>query len=128
MPLTLPRLPERSTIYAADGSVLAQLYKGFDRQAVPLHRINRVTRRAVLAVEDHAFYQHGPLDLEAIIRAALVDLHEGGIVQGGSTITQQLAKDLFTGDADTLRRKLEEATDAIRRGGPTRKARSFAPT
>jgi penicillin-binding protein 1A len=116
VPLTLPRLPERSTIYAADGSVLAEVYKGFDRQAVPLHRINRGTRRAVLAVEDHAFYQHGPLDLEAIIRAALVDLHEGRIVQGGSTITQQLAKDLFTGDAVTLRRKLEEATDALRLG------------
>lgn len=114
VPLTLPRLPARSTIYAADGTVLAEVYKGFDREAVPLRRINRVTRRAVLAVEDHAFFRHGPLDLEAIIRAAIVDLHAGRVVQGGSTITQQLAKDLFTGDAVTLQRKVKEAVDAIR--------------
>ncbi len=116
VPLTLPRLPERSTIYAADGTVLAEVYKGFDRDVVPLGRINQVTRRAVLAVEDHEFYRHGPLDLESIVRAAIVDVHAGGVVEGGSTITQQLAKDLFTGDAVTLARKLKEAVDAIRLG------------
>jgi penicillin-binding protein 1A len=113
-PIKLPRLPERSTIYAADGSVLVEVYKGYDRQEVPLRRINRVTRRAVLAAEDHSFYRHGPLDFASIIRAAVVNLRAGRIVQGGSTITQQLAKDLFTGSQVTLHRKLEEAGYAIR--------------
>jgi penicillin-binding protein 1A len=114
VPLKLPRLPERSTIYAADGSVLGQVYRGFDRQVVPLRRINRWTRRAVIAVEDHSFFDHGAIDLESIVRAAIVDLREGRVVQGGSTITQQLVKDLYTGDEVSLRRKLEEAGYAIR--------------
>jgi penicillin-binding protein 1A len=112
--LTIPPQPERSTIYAADGSVLATVYRGFNRQTVPLKRIRPITRKAVLAVEDARFYQHGPIDLRAIARAALANLSSGTVVQGGSTITQQLVKNTITGNADTFTRKVHEALDAMR--------------
>jgi membrane peptidoglycan carboxypeptidase len=113
-PLRIPALPQRSTIYAADGSVLASLFQDEDRQYVPLSRVNDVTRRAVLAIEDHKFYEHGPLDVTSIIRAALANIRAGHIVQGGSTITQQLIKNTETGNAETFARKFQEAQDSIR--------------
>jgi penicillin-binding protein 1A len=112
--LRIPALPQRSTIYAADGSILATLFQDEDRQFVPLTRVNELTRRAVLAIEDHKFYEHGPLDVTSIIRAALANIRAGKIVQGGSTITQQLIKNTETGNAETFARKFQEAQDAIR--------------
>ncbi|HEX9123757.1 MAG TPA: transglycosylase domain-containing protein [Actinomycetota bacterium] len=114
VPLKLPPMAERSTILAADGSVLQRVDLDFDRRVVPLGVYPRLTVRAVLAIEDHAFFQHGPLDFRSIARAAIADLLAGHIVQGGSTIAQQLVKDTVTGDAQTLTRKLHEAVDAIR--------------
>lgn len=85
-----------------------------NRTVVPLSRISPIARQAVLAIEDHAFYQHGPLDLSSIIRALLADLRAGTTVQGGSTITQQLVKQTETGDAETITRKIHEAQDAVK--------------
>lgn len=113
-PLRIPRLPQRSTIYAADGSVLGKLYLDYDRQSVPLRQVRPLTRKAVLAIEDHAFFQHGPIYLPSILRAALADLRARAFVQGGSTIAQQLVKDTVTGGAVTISRKVREAEDAIR--------------
>ncbi len=113
-PLYVPPFPQRSVIYAADGSVLATVYLDQDRAWVPLSEVNAGTREAVLAIEDHGFFQHGPLDPSAILRALIENLRAGRIVQGGSTIAQQLAKNAFTGSAETLGRKLAETQDAIR--------------
>jgi penicillin-binding protein 1A len=113
-PLRIPRPQERSTIYAADGSVLGSVYHNYNRQLVPLGRVNPATRKAVLAVEDHRFYTHGPIDIRSILRAFLANLRAGSIVQGGSTITQQLVKDTITGGEVTLSRKIQEAIDAFR--------------
>jgi membrane peptidoglycan carboxypeptidase len=113
-PVRLRRLPERSTIHAADGSVLQHLYWGYDREWVPLSRVRPLTRRAVLAIEDARFYEHGPVDLRAILRALVANLEAGGIVQGGSTISQQVVRMSGVGDEPTLRRKLEEAWAAFR--------------
>ncbi len=113
-PLRIPGLAERSTIYAADGSALGSVYLDYNRQDVPLWKINLTTRRAVLAIEDHAFYEHGPIYVPSIIRALILDLKAGAFVQGGSTIAQQLVKNTVTGDAVTLLRKITEAEDAIR--------------
>jgi len=63
---------------------------------------------AVVAVEDRRFYQHHGLDLLGIARAMLVNLRAGRLAQGGSTITQQVAKNLFLSNAKTLRRKVQE--------------------
>jgi penicillin-binding protein 1A len=113
-PLRIPRMKERSTILAADGSVLQRVSLGFNRKVVPLRSVAKVARRAVLAVEDHAFYRHGAIDPTAVVRAAIANLVAGRIVEGGSTIAQQLVKDTVVGDERTLSRKLHEAADAIR--------------
>jgi penicillin-binding protein 1A len=112
--IKLPALPERSTIYAADGTVLATLFENENRVYVPLDQIDDVAKKAVLSIEDHSFYRHGPLDVTSIVRAALANLRAGHIVQGGSTITQQLVKNTETGNAETFARKFQEAQDAVR--------------
>src|SRR4029450_4721219 len=103
-PLKLPPLPQRSTILARDGSVLQHVYFGENRVVVPINRHPETPIDAVLAIEDDGFFQHGPLDFSAIVRAAVTNLIAGGIVEGGSTISQQLVKDTVTGDAATLPR------------------------
>jgi len=85
----IPRFPERSTIYAADGSVLARVYLN-NREIVKLSAISPVARQAVLAIEDSDFFQHGALDWSSLIRAMIQNARAGEVVQGGSTITQQL--------------------------------------
>ena len=113
-PLVLPPLPQRTTIYAADGSVIGRLYRKYNRWVVPLNKISHPARKAVLAIEDHNFYHHGALDFEAIVRAAIANVRAGHVVQGGSTIAQQLAKNTLTGNDETFARKIQEAEDAIR--------------
>src|ERR671914_2206012 len=85
----IPRFPERSTIYAADGSILTRVYLD-NREIVPLSAISPVAQRAVLAIEDSDFFEHGALDLSSLIRAMIENARAGRVVQGGSTITQQL--------------------------------------
>lgn len=111
----IPRFPERSTIYAADGkTVLATLYLD-NREIVGLDQVSAIARRSILAIEDAQFYQHGPLDWTALVRAMLTNTASGDVVQGGSTITQQLVKNAVTGDTSpTFQRKFQELALAIR--------------
>lgn len=83
------------------------------RRFVPLADIPLPLQQAVIAVEDHRFYQHRGVDLEGIARAALVNLQEGSFQEGGSTITQQLVKNLFLSQDKTITRKLEEILLAL---------------
>ncbi|WP_284257453.1 transglycosylase domain-containing protein [Acidocella aquatica] len=64
---------------------------------------------AFIAIEDRRFYAHGPFDLQGVLRAGVSDLFHRRIVQGGSTLTQQVAKTLFLTDKRTMRRKVQEA-------------------
>jgi penicillin-binding protein 1A len=106
-------LPLRSTIVAADGTRLARLYRE-NRSLVGFRSIPRDLIDAVLAAEDSRFYQHDGYDLKAIARAALANLREGEIVQGGSTITQQYVKNVyFRNPPTTLRRKARELRIAV---------------
>ena len=73
-----------------------------------LSEMARCLPEAAVAVEDRRFYQHFGLDLVGILRAVSVNLRSGRLVQGGSTITQQVAKTLFLTNARTLRRKVQE--------------------
>ncbi len=111
----IPRFPERSTIYASDGKTeLATLYLD-NREIVGLDDISPIGPKAVLAVEDAQFYEHGPLDWTSLVRALLTNAATGEVVQGGSTITQQLVKNAITGDtAQTFQRKFQELALAIR--------------
>ena len=111
----IPHFPQRSTIYAKDGSVLATIYLDENRQVVRFKQIAPIARKAVLAIEDDGFYQHGPLNVPSVFRALLANIAAGHITQGGSTITQQLVKQAVIGStSQTLERKFEEAALAIR--------------
>jgi len=114
--LAFPRIPERSTIYARDGSVLATLYLDENRKIVRLDQVGDLTVNAVLAIEDAGFYEHPGIDVQSIARALLSNIRAGRIEQGASTITQQLVRNVFAGigTEQTLARKLQEARVAMR--------------
>lgn len=80
-----------------------------DPDWLPLSRIPQHTRKALLAIEDHDFYTHGGLDISGIFRAFLTNLQAGEVQQGGSTLTQQMVKNVFLSSEQTLTRKAEEA-------------------
>ena len=111
----IPTFPQRSTIYAADGSVLAEIFLDENRRIVRLDKVADVAQKAVLAIEDDSFYEHGALNFPSLMRAALANLAAGEITQGGSTLTQQLVKNVIIGDiSQTFARKFQEAALAIR--------------
>jgi Membrane carboxypeptidase/penicillin-binding protein len=87
---------------------------GIDRKNyTSLKDIPLTLQQAIIAVEDHRFYQHRGLDIEGILRASLVNLQHGGIAEGASTITQQLVKNLFLTSDQTWGRKGEELVLAL---------------
>jgi penicillin-binding protein 1A len=104
-----------SFIYAADGSLLGSIPAEKNRQPVSLAETSRWMARATVAIEDRRFYQHGGIDFQGIARAAVKDIREGRAVEGGSTITQQLVRNLYIKHNErTLRRKVVEACLAVR--------------
>jgi penicillin-binding protein 1A len=103
-----------SLIYTGDNRLLSSL-GGRPRSSLPLRRISSSAQQATIAIEDHAFYQHGAVDVTAIVRATIADVISGGFTQGGSTITEQLVKNsIYGSSADTLYRKFQEAAYALR--------------
>jgi penicillin-binding protein 1A len=106
----IPPLPQTSILYDAEGRFITRLHAGEDRTLILIDEVPVVTRNAVIAAEDERFYQHHGVDVKALGRAALENARQGRIVQGGSTITEQLVKITITGADRTLRRKLREAT------------------
>jgi penicillin-binding protein 1A len=104
-----------SVVVAADGSLLGVIPATRNRQQLPLADISPWVQKATVAVEDRRFWRHGALDYIAIVRAAIDDIANGRPLQGGSTLTQQLARNLYIGrPKDTLGRKLQEACLALR--------------
>src|SRR5579863_3296896 len=99
-------------ILARDGTLLAQLYDK-NRVYVPITQIPDVMREAIIANEDERFYSHSGVDARGIIRAALANIQHKDIEQGASTITQQLARNLFLSSDQTMTRKIQEALLAI---------------
>ncbi len=103
-----------SIVYAADGSRLGAIASSEARDPVPIARIPKSVRLATVAIEDQRFYEHGGVDPEGILRAALKDLEAGKAVEGGSTITQQLVRNLCIANPErSLERKIVEAKLAI---------------
>ncbi|WP_165492288.1 transglycosylase domain-containing protein [Egibacter rhizosphaerae] len=109
----LPDLRERSFVYAADGTLLSVLADEEDRRVVPLEALPDHVWQAVVTAEDRRFHEHEGYDPEGIGRALFANIREGGVSQGGSTITQQLAKNNFLDDSQTLDRKLQEVLYAM---------------
>lgn len=83
------------------------------RTWVPLSRIPPIVRQAIVASEDRRFYRHLGLDLRSNLRALLANVRAGGVREGGSTITQQVARGLFLGQERTIPRKLVEMSIAL---------------
>jgi penicillin-binding protein 1A len=100
------------TILAADGSLLAT-YGDLFGQPLTLKEMPRYLPQAVIATEDRRFYSHFGIDPVGLVRAALADLSAGHVVEGGSTITQQLAKNLFLTPERSLGRKIRETLLAL---------------
>lgn len=105
-----PSLPTK--IYDVNGELIAELFHQ-KRDLVSYQDLPRPLINAFIATEDQAFYSHIGINPLAIVRAMLKNIAAGRIVQGGSTITQQLAKRLFTGGERTYTRKAVEAVLAL---------------
>ena len=101
-------------IYAADNSRLGVIPAERNRQPVPYKRISSWMPKATVAIEDRRFYQHDGVDVEGIARALWKNVSAGQVVEGGSTITQQLVRNLYIGREQTVERKLKEACLAIK--------------
>ena len=103
--------PPNVTILAANGTVLAE--RGLRRGHVRLDALPPYLAQAVIATEDRRFYRHFGIDPLGLVRASFRNATAGTVVEGGSTITQQLAKNLFLSPKRTMTRKLEEVIYAI---------------
>jgi penicillin-binding protein 1A len=112
--LTPVGVGENSFVYAADGSVLGAIPAERNRTPVSRGKISPWMAKATVAIEDRRFYQHGGIDPIGIVRAVVADVRAGKIVEGGSTITQELVRNLYLTRERTLKRKLIEACLAIK--------------
>jgi penicillin-binding protein 1A len=99
-----------TVIYAADGSKLGTVASPEARSLVSIERIPKSVQLATVAIEDQRFYEHDALDYQGIVRAIAKNLEAGEAVEGGSTIAQQLVRNLCIPDPErTIERKIEEA-------------------
>ena len=106
---------QNSFIFAADGSLLGSIPAEKNREPVPVEEMSPWVPRATVAIEDRRFWDHGALDYPGIVRALFADIRAGHVVQGGSTITQQLARNLYIKKpSQTFGRKTTEACLAIK--------------
>ena len=103
------RIGQNTFVYAADGSLLGSIPAEKNREPVAAGEMSPWIRRATIAIEDRRFFEHGGVDLEGIARAAVKNLEAGAIVEGGSTITQQLVRNLYISREQTVQRKVKEA-------------------
>jgi penicillin-binding protein 1A len=104
-----------SFVTAADNTFLGTIPAKRNRQQLTLAQISPWLPKATVAIEDRRFWEHGALDYAGIARAAIADLKSGRAVQGASTLTQQLARNLYIGrPSETFARKLKEACLAIK--------------
>jgi len=107
------RPPIVTTIYSDDGRVIAELFK--ERRIVtPLKDVPKTLIQAFISAEDSRFFEHPGVDMLSILRAAVRNVEAGAMVQGGSTITQQVTKSFLLSPEKTFRRKIREAILAYR--------------
>jgi len=105
---------QNSFVYASDGSELGVIPAERNRTPVSRSQISPWVPEATVAIEDRRFYQHGGVDPVGIARALVADIRAGRFAQGGSTITQELVRNLYLSRERTLQRKLTEACLAIK--------------
>ena len=98
-----------SQIYDRDGNLLETNSSTENRTPVPSNRISPWLKQATVAIEDRRFYEHGGVDFQGVMRAALDNLEAGQITQGGSTLEQQLVRNLYLSNEQSWKRKIREA-------------------
>ncbi|MGW0494937.1 transglycosylase domain-containing protein [Streptomyces sp. NPDC003007] len=111
LPATMkaPPLSQRTTILDADGGPIATVYSR-DRTVVPLKDISPYMQKAIVAIEDSRFYQHGAVDLKGVLRALNKNAQTGEVSEGASTLTQQYVKNVFVEEAGDDPTKVAQAT------------------
>ncbi|MFE9395225.1 transglycosylase domain-containing protein [Streptomyces flavidovirens] len=107
--LKTPPLSQRTTILDAQNDPIATVYSR-DRTVVDLKDISPYMQKAIVAIEDARFYEHGAIDLKGILRAANRNAQTGGVTQGASTLTQQYVKNVFVEEAGDDPAKVAQAT------------------
>ncbi|GGT38535.1 transglycosylase domain-containing protein [Streptomyces purpureus] len=107
--LKRPPLSQRTTILDSKGGQIATVYSR-DRTVVPLEKISPYMQKAIVAIEDSRFYEHGAIDLKGVLRAINRNAQEGGVAQGASTLTQQYVKNVFVEEAGDDPDKVAQAT------------------
>ncbi|MFH8284764.1 transglycosylase domain-containing protein [Streptomyces antibioticus] len=107
--LKTPPLSQRTTILDAKGSQIATVYSR-DRTVVDLKNISPFMQKAIVAIEDSRFYEHGAVDLKGVLRALNQNAQSGGVAQGASTLTQQYVKNVFVEEAGDDPTKVAQAT------------------
>ena len=105
---------ETSYVYDIKGKLLASIHGEANREVVPLDKIAPDLKRAVLAIEDSHYYLHFGINPGGVARAFLVNWQRGSVVEGGSTITMQLVKNVFLSRDRKFSRKVAEAVLAVR--------------
>ncbi|HQS98824.1 MAG: penicillin-binding protein [Hydrogenophilales bacterium 16-64-46] len=106
-----PKLPLR--VYTADGALIGEF--GEERRAfIAIDKVPAYMKQAIIAAEDERFYTHGGVDTLGILRAASANLLSGGVKEGASTITMQVARNFFLSNEKTFTRKLSEAMLAMK--------------
>jgi membrane peptidoglycan carboxypeptidase len=123
--LVTPPTAQTTNVYASDGKTLITSFYDENRRDVPLDQVAPIMQQAIVAAEDVRFYQHGGVDLKAIVRAGFADANNGVAQQGASTLTMQYVRNVLKNDpnltpqqridatSDTGARKLQEARYAI---------------
>ncbi|WP_030615794.1 transglycosylase domain-containing protein [Streptomyces sclerotialus] len=104
-----PPLSQQTKILDANGGEIAKVYFR-NRKVVELKDISPYMQKAIVAIEDSRFYQHGAVDMKGILRAVNKNAQSGGVSQGASTLTQQYVKNVFVEEAGNDRDKVAEAT------------------
>ncbi|WP_128375323.1 transglycosylase domain-containing protein [Streptomyces cavernae] len=107
--LKRPPLSQRTTILDSKGDQIATVYSR-DRTVVDLKDISPYMQKAIVAIEDSRFYQHGAIDLKGVLRALNKNAQSGGVTQGASTLTQQYVKNVFVEEAGDDPTKIRQAT------------------
>jgi penicillin-binding protein 1A len=102
------RIGQTSVVYGAGGGVLTTIAAEEQNRPVDLEQVSPWLQKATVAIEDRRFYQHQGIDYRGIARALVRDLESGSATEGGSTITQQLARTLYLDREKTMSRKLTE--------------------
>ncbi|WP_282696121.1 transglycosylase domain-containing protein [Streptomyces sp. CC208A] len=107
--LKTPPLSQRTTILDSEGGLIATVYSR-DRKVVPLEKISPYMQKAIVAIEDARFYEHGAVDLKGVLRAINKNAQSGGVSEGASTLTQQYVKNVFVEEAGDDPEKVAQAT------------------